>query len=101
MAQMLGLFLRNFARNGDVPEVIASSTERQHVSAFVGSSIPAIERLNAPVGQNGDGNRTQSRAGGDAGEPRPESFRTCVSATLLDHAYPETQTCPPFPVNDS
>src|SRR5688500_13018412 len=101
MAAQFGLFLGNSARNRDVAEAIAVPGERQDIGTLVEPSVPAIERLNTPVGQNSDRKCAPSGAGCDAGEPPAQSFRAGVSATLFDHAHLDTQTCPPFPVNDS
>src|SRR5688572_3188929 len=101
MSQYFGLFLRNSARNGDIPKVIAGPGERQDVGALVLAPIPPIESLYPGVWEDSDADGASSRAGRNAGEPPPESFRANVSSALLDHAHLQAQTCPPFPVNDS
>src|SRR5688572_6326606 len=101
MTQQFSLFLSNSAGNRDIPQVIASSRKREDVCSLVFTAVFAIERFDPGVGKDGNGNRATSRAGGYAGEPRPESFRASMRSALFDHAHLKAQTCPPFPVNDS
>ena len=101
MAEQFCLFLRNFPRNCDIAEVLARPRERQDVGACIQPPVLAIEGSNPRVGQDREDDCPPRRAWCDSRQPSTETFRASGCATHLDHADPEAQTCPPFPVNDS
>jgi hypothetical protein len=101
MSQYFGLFLGNSSGYGDIPQEIPGPGKRKDVRDLIFMAIFAIQGPNPGIRQNGDADRTTSRARRNAGEPWTQSFRAGVSASLFDHAHLDGQTCPPFPVNDS
>jgi hypothetical protein len=101
MAQYFGLFLGNSTGYGDIPQEISAPGKRKDVRDLIFMTIFAIQGPNPGIGQNGNADRTASRARRYAGEPWAQSFRAGASTSLFDHAHLEGQTCPPFPVNDS
>ncbi len=101
MSEEFGLFSRNSAGYGDIPKIIASPGEREHVRTRILAAVFTIQGPDLAIRQNRDTDSAAGRARSNSREPRPQSFRASVCSAHFGHAHLEAQICPPFPVNDS
>ena len=101
MSEYFGLFLRNSARNGDIPEEFPGSREGQNIRRGVLAPVFAVQGFDLTVWKNRDGDDASGGPRRDFGEPAAQASRARMRGSDLNHAYLKAQACPPLPVNAS